>query len=125
MYDSLDEFVAACLSARQSASSGRVADQMIESLHALLNALTDAAASDDAEERELMLSLLGHRDQMMERIRQRVLREDPNMAPQAQEALFTATMLFERAIWLARKCAVLLEPEQAGSRQRILAESPA
>ena len=125
MYDSVDEFVTACLSARQWPSSGRVADQMIESLHALLNALTDAAASADPAEKELMLSLLGHRDEMMERIRQRVLREDPDMPPKSQEALFAATMLFERVVWLARKCAILLHPEQAGGRREVAAESTA
>jgi phosphate:Na+ symporter len=114
MHETLDEFVTACLSARQWPSSGRVADQMIESLHALLEALVEAAAANDSGEQELILSLLGHRDEMMERIRQRVLREDPNMPAKAQEALFAATMLFERVVWLARRCAVLLNPEQAG-----------
>jgi phosphate:Na+ symporter len=125
MHESLDEFVTACLFARQWPSSGRVADQMIESLHALLNALVEAAASADPAEQELMLSLLGHRDEMMERIRKRVLRENPNMPPKSQEALFTATMLFERVVWLARKCAILLSPEQEGGRESIPAGSSA
>jgi phosphate:Na+ symporter len=122
MHETLDEFVIACLLARQWPSSGRVADQMIESLHALLNALVDAAATNDAAEQELILSLLGHRDELMERIRQRVLREDPNMPPKSQEALFTATMLFERVVWLARKCAVLLNPEVVTGRPSLAAE---
>ena len=75
MQESLEEFVSACLVARQWPSSGHVADQMIESLHALLNALVDAATSDDAADHAMILSLLGHRDEMMERIRQRVLQE--------------------------------------------------
>jgi phosphate:Na+ symporter len=125
MHESLDEFVTACVSAREWPSSGRVADQMIESLHALLQALVDAAASNDSTEQELMLSMLGHRDEMMERIRKRVLREDPNMPAKSQEALFTATMLFERVVWLARKCAILLSPEKADARQGIPAESSA
>jgi phosphate:Na+ symporter len=116
MHESLDEFVSACLVARQWPSSGHVADQMIESLHALLNALVDAATSNDAADHELILSLLGHRDEMMERIRQRVLREDPNMPPKPQEALFAATMLFERVVWLARRGAILLTPERAAGR---------
>jgi phosphate:Na+ symporter len=118
MHESLDEFVTACVSARQWPSSGRVADQMIESLHALLNTLVEAAAANDPEEQDMLLFLLGHRDEMMERIRQRVLREDPNMPPKSQEALFAATMLFERVVWLARRCAILLNPERAaGSEQ--------
>lgn len=113
LHESLDEFVAACISARHWPSSGRVADQMIESLHALLNTLVEAAAANSPEEQEMLLSLLGHRDEMMEKIRQRVLREDPNMPPKSQEALFAATMLFERVVWLARRCAILLNPERA------------
>ena len=127
MHESLDEFVAACIAARQWPSSGRVADQMIEALHALLNALVEAAAASDADEQELVLSLLGHRDEMMERIRQRVLREDPNMPAKSQEALFAATMLFERVVWLARRCAILLNPERAtgGQGLPVAAESTA
>jgi len=125
MHESLDEFVTACLSARQWPSSGRVADQMIEALHALLTALIDAAASDDPAERELILSLLGHRDELMERIRQRVLREDPNMPPKSQEALFAATMLFERVVWLARRCATLLSPAPVDRKESVAAEASA
>jgi len=35
------------------------------------------------------------------------------MPAKAQEALFAATMLFERVVWLARRCAILLNPERA------------
>jgi phosphate:Na+ symporter len=84
---------------------------MVESLHTLLCALFDASSSADAADHDLILNLLGHRDELMERIRQRVLREDPDMPSKAQEALFSATMLFERIIWLARRNALLLSPE--------------
>jgi phosphate:Na+ symporter len=125
MQEGLDEFVTACLAARQWPSSGLLADQMIESLHALLNSLVDATVSDDPADHEMILSLLGHRDQMMERIRQRVLREDPNMPPKPQEALFAATMLFERVVWLARRSAILLTPERAAGRNGTPAGSAA
>lgn len=108
MLEGLDEFVAACKSARQWPSSGRVADQMVESLHTLLSALVDATNTDDPADREFVLVLLGQRDELMERIRQRVLREDPDMPAKPQESLFAATMLFERIIWLARRNALLL-----------------
>ncbi len=120
IYEGIDEFVIACQAARQWPSSGRVAGQMIESLHTLLSALVDATATNDLAERELILSLLGQRDELMERIRQRVLREDPNMPAKAQESLFTATMLFERIIWLARRNALLLE-RPAGQPEPVLA----
>lgn len=105
MHESLGDFVKACRIAQQWPSSGRVAGQMIESLHMTLTALADTAASRDPTDREFLMSLLGHRDELMERIRQTVLKEDPLMPPKAQEALFSATMLFERIIWLARRSA--------------------
>jgi phosphate:Na+ symporter len=110
LFEALGNFVKISDAARQWPSSGRVAGQMVEALHALLSALVDAAESDDPDDRELVLALLGHRDELMERIRQRVLREDPAMPPAAQEALFTATMLFERIVWLARQTTMLLVP---------------
>lgn len=108
MFESLDDFVLASQNARKSVSSGRVADQMVESLHSLLSALVEATASGQPDDLQFLLSLLGHRDEIMERIRQRVMRDDPNMPMPSQAALFSATMLFERVIWLARRNALLL-----------------
>jgi len=108
MFESLDEFVTASKGARKSESSGRVADQMVESLHSLLSALVDATTSGQPDDLHFLLSLLGHRDEIMEKIRQRVMRDDPNMPMQSQTELFSATMLFERVIWLARRNALLL-----------------
>ncbi len=120
LYESLDEFVQSCKLARQSSSSGRVADRMIEASHTLLMALADAAETGDLAERDMTLALLTHRDDLMERIRQRVLREDPDMPAKAQEALFATTMLFERVIWLARRTALLFS-SQGNVEQRPLA----
>lgn len=113
LFEAIDEFVTSSRVAREWPSSGRVADQMIEALHTLLTALVEATASEDATDHEVLLSLLGHRDEMMERMRQRVLREDPDMPPKAQESLFSTTMLFERIVWLARRSALLLASDVA------------
>jgi len=123
LYESLDEFVQTCKLARQSPPSGRVADQMTEALHTLLMALADAADTDDQSEREMTLALLTYREELMERIRQRVLREDPDMPAKAQEALFAATMLFERIVWLARRTALLFSPEHTAERQPLAVAS--
>jgi phosphate:Na+ symporter len=111
LYDSLDEFVTGAEKSRQWASSGRVADQMIEAMHALLGALVDATASEDATEQQMVLSMLGHRDELMEQMRRRVLQENPDLPAPAQESLFATTMLFERIVWLARRNALLILPE--------------
>lgn len=123
LHEALDDFVTACEQTRHWPSSARVAGQMIESLHTLLTAFVDAATSADPGDHEVLLVLLGHRDEMMERIRQRVLREDPDMPPKAQEALFSTTMLFERIVWLARRNALLLTPEAASASGRVHAKA--
>ncbi len=114
LFDALSEFRVAVLAAKEWPSSASVAENMTEALHALLSALVDATGSEDAAEREFVLSLLGNRDELMERMRQRVLRENPDLPAKAQEALFSATMLFERIVWLSRRIAMLLaSPELA------------
>src|SRR5262249_55707290 len=69
MFDALDEFAAAAEKSRQWPSSGAVADQMVEAMHALLGTLVDATGSEDAGEQQMVLSMLGHRDELMERMR--------------------------------------------------------
>lgn len=123
LYDSLDEFVAGAEKSRQWASSGRVADQMIEAMHALLGALVDATASEDATEQQMVLSMLGHRDELMEQMRRRVLAENPDLPAQAQESLFGTTMLFERIIWLARRNALLILPEAGNGTAQVSASA--
>jgi phosphate:Na+ symporter len=108
LFEALDDFVTASQAARRSVPAARVSDQMVESLHSLLSALVDATASEEPEDIHFLIALLGHRDELMEKIRTRVMGEDPNMTAEAQNALFSATMLFERVIWLARRNALLL-----------------
>jgi phosphate:Na+ symporter len=121
LFDAVDEFRMAARDAKQWPSSATVAESMVEALHALLSALVDATNSDDPAERDFVLKLLGHRDELMERMRQRVLRENPDLPAKAQDALYAATMLFERTVWLARRGTLLLAPsagagvEQAAS----------
>jgi phosphate:Na+ symporter len=123
LYDSLDEFVAGAEKSRGWESSGRVADQMIEAMHALLSALVDATASEDATEQQMVLSMLGHRDELMEKMRRRVLQENPDLPAPAQESLFATTMLFERIVWLARRNALLILPEAGNGSTQVSASA--
>ena len=126
LFDGVADFVKVAQGARAWPSSARVAGHMAEALHALLTALVDATQSGDATDREMLLSLLGHRDEMMEQMRRRVLHEDPDMPSKAQEALFSTTMLFERIVWLARRNALLLATEPAATaREAAQAEAAA
>ncbi|GAB4071145.1 Na+/Picotransporter [Ancylobacter sonchi] len=78
------------------------ARRLIEALHALLGAVAEHGESLGADDPELVLSLLGHRDQVMEALRHR-LSEQHALTPTQQDALFRMTILFERIVWLARQ----------------------
>jgi phosphate:Na+ symporter len=119
LFDALDDFRVAAHDANQWPSSAKVAKTMIEALHAQLSALVDAISSMDPSERDFVLSLLGSREELMERMRQRVLHENPDLPAKAREALFSATMLFERIVWLARRIAMLLSSSEPTSSMRI------
>lgn len=102
MHEALAEFVLSVATASDSASAALTVGHMVESLHLLLEELASVAASDDPAERQLALGLFGRRDELMENIRLRLLDKNHDMTHQAQQALFQATILFERIIWLAR-----------------------
>src|SRR5262249_44115750 len=108
LYESLDEFVAAARKARPLPAGGRGGGQMIEGMHVLLGGLVGSVASGGAIDQQLILSMLGNRDELMERMRRRVLQDNPELPAEAQQALFAATMLFERAVWLARRGVLLI-----------------
>ena len=112
LFESLLEFVTTCKEARDVPVGARVAHQMIESLHSLLQSVVDAAASGDESDFNIVLQLLGSRDEIMDRIRKRVMNDDPDMPASLHSALFTATMLFARVVWLLRQNALLLMPER-------------
>ena len=78
------------------------AQRLNEALHLLLSAVADHADSLGAEEPELVLALLGHRDRLMEDLRQR-LSAQSELTAEEQNALFRMTVLFERIVWLARR----------------------
>ncbi|WP_428030399.1 Na+/Picotransporter [Ancylobacter sp.] len=78
------------------------AQRLNEALHLLLGAVADHAESLAAEEPELVLALLGHRDRLMEDLRQRLSSQN-DLSPAEQNALFRMTVLFERIVWLARR----------------------
>lgn len=80
-----------------AAPLGEASRPMAEALHLLLEELRDAA---DAEARGWILRLAEDRGEMMRRIRRAA-------APDGREALLAATALFERAVWLVRRLALL------------------
>ncbi|MBS9476134.1 Na+/Picotransporter [Ancylobacter radicis] len=98
----LHEALAEFAEAAREAQGIDTAQRLIEALHAILYAVADHGESLGTEDASLVLGLLGHRDHLMEELRQR-LSAQYEIAPAAQNALFRMTMLFERIVWTARR----------------------
>ncbi|QPM90253.1 Na/Pi cotransporter family protein [Pseudooceanicola algae] len=100
--DSIAEFVAIL---RRNSFSGRAADlidRLTESISVILLTTQDAWEHSDAFETETLMTLTADRGDMMERIR--IAFQDGSRAGLEEEsAIFHATMLFERIVWLVRQ----------------------
>ncbi len=105
LHEATGEFDAAVRAATGS-EGARTLGHMVESLHMLLEVLTEIAASDDAEEQQLSLALLGDREEVVEGLRTRLMTASQGAPARVQEALFRSTILFERILWLARDTAL-------------------
>jgi phosphate:Na+ symporter len=84
---------------------------LIESLHLMLQTLVDAGRSPDAEDLALLRLLTHDRSEMMDALRRRLQGEAHG--PVEQQAVFSASALFERCVWLLRRYVLLLEPGAA------------
>jgi phosphate:Na+ symporter len=107
LHDALAELAAIA----PRAASISTTDHLIESLHAILTVVAEHAETPDADDPDLVLALLGHRDNLMEELRTRLAADLP---PQAQDALLRMTIVFERALWLARRLVVELSQARRG-----------
>jgi phosphate:Na+ symporter len=82
-------------------------DQLVQSLHMMLQTLADAARSAEPEDLALLRALTHDRSELMDDIRRRLLGSDLDAG--LQQAVFTATSVFERCIWLLRRYVLLLD----------------
>lgn len=82
-------------------------DQLVQSLHMMLQALADAAGSAEAEDLALLRALTHDRSELMDGIRRRLQGGDLDAG--LQQAVFTATSVFERCVWLLRRYVLLLD----------------
>ncbi len=100
---SLNEAMAELVTTIPQAAKLPTTGSLIEALHALLMMVADYA--EDLDDPELVLHLLGDRDQLMEDLRKRVSASS-SAAPAMQDAVFRMTILFERVVWLARRLVI-------------------
>lgn len=92
--------------------------RLAEALHLLLGELAGLAADKDRETMAQLIAMTADRGEMMDGLRRRLPRDEPGLPYATQAALFQATTLFERLVWLARRQALLLVPgpSTAGSQ---------
>jgi len=77
------------------------AEHMVEGLHAILMVAADTACDDPADAIEMLNILTQERSALMERVRQELLSGCNSIG--GRESLLSATLTFERIIWLLRR----------------------
>jgi phosphate:Na+ symporter len=87
------------------------AEHMIEGLHAILMVAAEASSDESGFAQDMLYILTEERSALMERVREELLSGSANIA--GREALLSATLTFERIIWLLRR----LSPPPANPAQ--------
>lgn len=81
---------------------------VIEALHVTLETLREEIAAPDPAGHDILLSLTADRSDLMDRVRRTLAEGGSLTTPQAQATLHAITALFERALWILRRYAMLL-----------------
>ncbi len=88
-----------------------ISAHMVEGLHAILMVAADTAADDSADAAEMLFILTEERSALMESVREELLGGSASIG--GRESLLSATLTFERIIWLLRRLApqpVVVDP---------------
>jgi phosphate:Na+ symporter len=75
---------------------------MVEGLHSILMVAADCATDDSGDSQELLFILTEERSALMDQIREELLGSSTTQMA-GREALLSATLTFERIIWLLRR----------------------
>ncbi|MDN3544166.1 Na/Pi symporter [Kinneretia asaccharophila] len=119
LQDSLVELHQAAQAAGGAAADGApvalLLDQLVQSLHLMLETLADTASRPlpDAEDLALLRSLTHDRSELMDGIRRRL--QGSELEAGLRQAVFSATTVFERCVWLARRYVLLLDTPASSS----------
>ena len=113
LQETLNDLVAGVEQVQLKAAPGNeprvLAENMVETLHLMLETLTDAARDSDADVIAMLQGLTGDRSELMLTIRRRLLAGSA-MDSGVRETVFNTISLFERAVWLLRRYTILLLP---------------
>lgn len=108
LLDTIHNFVDARRGNQFSEKLSALMDRLAESLHLIMTAVRDAWISGDPTDFEYLLKLTEDRGDMMERVRRTYQAAGEETLGQ-NSALFYATTLFERLIWLLRQTGLSLQ----------------
>lgn len=101
LLDTVHQFATLRHEAAMSAELTGLVDSLNETLHFILLITADAWESQDTADHNNLLQMTGDRGDMMERLRHSAQAAQGSMTENS--ALFYATTVFERAIWLIRQ----------------------
>lgn len=92
-----------------------LAAHMVEGLHAVLGVAADSAHEDDPASRAILATLTEERGALMDEVRKALLGSAAGTAdPSDREAMLSATLLFERCLWMLRQA--VLRPGDVPTR---------
>jgi len=117
MSEALGEFARAFKIVIAAKSDHSAVSRMLESLHMLLEVLSDASKSGDPDEREMAMMLFGKRGELMEDIRRNITVGSDDIASEVLEAQFHTTILFERILWLGGESLQALARQNVGTKE--------
>jgi len=80
-----------------------IRSSVVEGLHVILLTLNDNIAEDDADTLPLLLLMTEDRTEIMQRLRDSLMREASGSQPANYQSLLNVTILLERSIWLIRR----------------------
>lgn len=114
LQDTLVDFKVAISAAMKEESLRQLLHNLVESLHMMLDTLAETEQSASAADIELLSNLTYDRSDLMDGIRRRCLGLGGQIDRAIQESLFSATSLFERAVWLIHRYVLLIEGQDGG-----------
>jgi hypothetical protein len=102
LQDNLAEFVGEVATV-PAAEQPALINHMVEGLHALLGVAADGIGGTDPDAIQMLQILTEERGSLMDEVRKELLGGAQSLA--GREALVSATLLFERLLWMLRRLA--------------------
>ncbi|MDX6806222.1 Na/Pi symporter [Terrihabitans rhizophilus] len=120
--ETVDEFATTLESVQGRMDAPPLISGLAEALHTLLWQMEEATRSRDTDDIAMLLDLTRDRGEMMQALRSRAVAQDAGLAYDLHDAVFRASALFERAVWLLRRLAFQVQQAPGADLE---VESPA